>query len=139
MARITTGVDYSRREQYKRDLLLMLTQMRGPGRGLEMGKNVTFFLRKGYPRPEAIAQAETWKPLLAAAQQLVRERSREFVIVRYKNSEVLCFREDLEKTTSNVAINDMERTGMLRKPDKEIVPGEKGADAADIYDVPPQD
>jgi hypothetical protein len=114
-------IDWRRREQYKRDLLLMLGGMRGPGRGVEIGKTLQHFLLKGFTREEAERQLVLEMPMLAAAEQLKDER-RDLILIRYKNSEVLAFREDLEASISQDGIKTMLEQGQIREGGKIVVP-----------------
>lgn len=131
--RILAGEDWRNREKFKADLLLMLAQCRGPGRGVEIPKHPAHLMRQGKTRVEAEAEIAFWRPMLAAAQQLNNER-QDLVIVRYRFSEVLCFRIDLEASVSNVALQDMERTKQVRAKDALIVPGERGVEGPEVYD-----
>ncbi len=120
------GVNFSAsdREQHKDDLLLMLAQCRGPGRGVEIPKHPAHLMKQGKTRKEAEHEIASWFPMLLAAQELNNTR-RDLVLIRYRFTEVLCFRVDLETSVSNVAFQDMERTGQVRKQGTIVIPGDR--------------
>ena len=124
---VSIGDDWRSVERWQKDLMRMLNEMRGPGRGVEIGKNIRFWLRKGKTRKEAEKQLALERPMLAAAQMLHRNR-RDLAIIRYRDSEVLCFKVDLQMSVSNMMISNMEQTGQLRAESGIIVPGVRGAD-----------
>lgn len=124
---IFSGADYSKVEEWKSDLLLMLNGARGPGRGLRIGKNIRFFLLQGHSREEAKRRLAFELPKLAAAEILNRERN-DLAIRRLLNSEILYYRVDIEMTVSNLMVAQLEATGQVRPGSAIIVPGEKGAE-----------
>lgn len=128
LSKVGVNFSHATREQHKTDLLLMLGQCRGPGRGVEIPKHPAHLMKQGKTREQAEAEIVSWFPMLLAAQELNNTR-RDLVLIRYRFTEVLCFRVDLETSVSNIAFQDMERTGQVRKQGTIVIPGERGAEA----------